>query len=66
MSGKVYNIHRFLAHTKISYMVRDLLYADNCDIVTHSEDEMQCFMNHFGHTCKGFGLEINLKKTCYV
>ena len=39
------------------------VYADDCDIVTHSEDEIQCLINHFVLVCKGFGLEISLKKT---
>ena len=32
-------------------------------INTHSEDELQCFMNHFVSACNSFGLKINLKKT---
>ena len=64
MSDKVYNIRRLLAHTNVSSsLVRELLYEDDCDIVTHSERGMQHFMNHFTHACKAFGLEINLKKT---
>ena len=62
-SGKVYNICKLLAQTKVSSsLVRELLYADDCDIITHSEDEMQRFMNRFAHAYKAFGLEINLKK----
>ena len=64
ISGKIYNIRRLLAHTKVSpSLVRKPLYADDCDIVIHSEDEMRHFMNCFAHVCKAFGLEINLKKT---
>ena len=40
-AGKVYNIRRLLAHTKVSSLLRELLYADYYDIVTHSEDERQ-------------------------
>ena len=46
-----------------SSLVRELLYVDDCDIVAHSEDELQCFMNHFVSACNSFGLKINLKKT---
>ena len=64
MSSKVYNIRRLLGHTNVSSsLVKKLLYTDDCDIVTHFEDEMQCFMNRFAHACKAFGLEINLQKT---
>ena len=36
---------------------------DNCDILTHSEDEMLRFINRLAYRCEAFGLEINLKKT---
>ena len=62
--SKVLDIRRLLAYTGVSSsLVRDLLYADDRDIVTHSEDEMQCFMNCFVHSCKVFRLEINLKRS---
>ena len=64
MSGKVYNIHRLLAHTKVpSSLVRELVYVNDCDIVTHSEGEIQLFMNRFAHAGKIFDFEITLKKT---
>ena len=63
-SGKVFNLKRFLAKTKVSFsLMRELLYADDCDIVTHSEAEMQRFMDRFSYACKAFGFEISLKKT---
>ena len=43
--------------------MRELLYADDCDIVAHSEDELQYFMNDFVSACNLFGLKINLKRT---
>ena len=43
-------------------LARELLYMDDSDIVTYSEDEMQRLMNRFVHVFKIFGLEINLKK----
>ena len=42
--------------------MRELFYADDCNIATHSENEIQCFMNCFAHAYKAFGIEINLKK----
>ena len=44
-------------------MRRELLYADDCVIIALSEDELQCFINHFVSACNSFGLKINLKKT---
>ena len=62
--GSVFNVRRLLSQRKIpSSLVRELLYADDCDIVAHSEDELQCFMDHFVSACYSFGLKINLKKT---
>ena len=42
-----------------SSLVRKLLYANDYDIVAHSEDELQCFMNYFVSACNSFGLKIN-------
>ena len=63
-SGSVFNVHRLFSQRKVSSsLVRELLFADDCYIVAHSEDELQCFMNHFVSACNSFGLKINLKKT---
>ena len=63
-SGSIFNVCRLLSQRKVSSsLVRELLYADDCDIVAHSEDELQYFMNHFVSACGSFGLKINLKKT---
>ena len=63
-SGCVFNVRRLLSQTKVSSsLVRELLYADDCAIIAHSEDELQCFMNHFVSACDSFCLKINLKKT---
>ena len=63
-SDSVFNVRRLLSQRKVSSsLVRELLYADDCDIVAHSDDELQCLMNHFVSACNSFGLKINLKKT---
>ena len=63
-TGKLFNLHRLTAKTKVFFqIIRDLLYADDCDLVTHTEADMQNLLNVFAATCKSFGLEINLKKT---
>ena len=63
-SGSVFNVRRLLSQRKVSSsLVRELLYADDCVIVAHSKDELQCFMKHFVSACNSFGLKINLKKT---
>ena len=63
-SGSVFNVRRLLFQRKVSSLfVRELFFADDCDIVAHSKDELQCFMNHFVSACNSFGLKINLNKT---
>ena len=63
-SGSVFNVHRILSQRKVSSsLMRELLYVDDCDIVAHSEYELQCFMNHFVSAYNSFSLKINLKKT---
>ncbi len=63
-SGRVFNLRRLLSATKVSFaLIRDLLYADDCDIVAHTETKLQLFMDSFSGACRALGLEINLKKT---
>ena len=63
-SGKLFNIRRFAAKTKVLMaLVRDLLYADDCDLVAHTESDMQCFMDRLLEACRAFGLTISLNKT---
>ena len=63
-SGKLSNIRRFAAQTKVLLaLVCDLLYADDCDLVAHTESDMQCFMDRLSEACRAFGLTISLDKT---
>ena len=63
-TGKLFNIRRFKANTKVAVaLIRDLLYADDCDLVAHTEEDLQDLVTCFDASCKAFGLEINLKKT---
>ena len=63
-SGKLFNIRRFAAKTKVLLaLVRDFLYADDCDLVGHTESDMQCFMDRPSEACRAFGLTISLDKT---
>ena len=63
-TGKLFDIRRFGATTKtFQTLIRDLLYADDCDLVTHSVSDMQHLMNKINESCKAFGLQISLDKT---
>ena len=62
--GGVFNTQRLKAKTKVtSALVRDLLYADDCAIVAHSEEELQQLTNSLSEATKKFGLTISIKKT---
>ena len=44
-------------------LIRELLYADDADFLTHTEADMQIIMDKFSRACDAFGLTISLKKT---
>ena len=44
-------------------VIRELLYADDCALLTHTEMEMQHLMDFFEDVCTALGLTISLKKT---
>ena len=56
-SGKLFNIRRFAARIKtLQALIRDLLYADDCDLISHTEQELQAHMSSISRSCKAFGL----------
>ena len=63
-TGKLFNIKRFTARTKtMMSLIRELLYADDCALLTHTEMEMQHLMDSFEAACTALGLTISLKLT---
>ena len=63
-SGKVFNLRRFNSKSKtFQIIVRELLYADDADLVTHTEEEMQKIMDKLSSACTAFELTISPKKT---
>ena len=62
--GKLYNIARLRAKTKITkVLIRECLLADDAALTSHSEGGLQQLVTCFSHACKEFGLTISLKKT---
>lgn len=62
--GKVFNIRRFSARTKLTeLLIRDFLFADDCALTAHTLEDLQNIMNRFADAAVKFGLTISLKKT---
>ena len=62
-SGKVFDLRRLQAKSNVfELIIRELLYADDADLVSHSEEDMQFIMDLFSRACDAFGLTISLKK----
>ena len=62
--GKLFNVARLKAMTKVrNIMIRDMLFADDAAVATHSERQLQSLMDRFSQACKDFGLTMSLKKT---
>ncbi|KAL8587109.1 hypothetical protein ACOMHN_026077 [Nucella lapillus] len=62
--GGILNTQRLQAKTKVTKsLVRDLMYADDCAIIAHSEDDLQRLTDTLSAATKHFGLTISIKKT---
>ena len=60
--GSLFNLRRLLAHTKTSeQLITELLFADDCAFLAHTEAALQHPVNHFSDASKAFGLTISLK-----
>lgn len=56
-TGKLYNFHQFDAVTEMFIvLIRDLLYAHNCNLITHLVADMQLLMDCFSTACTEFCL----------
>ena len=57
-------LRRLRAKTKVrKVLIRDMLFADDAAVATHTQEELQSLMDCFSQACKDFGLTISLKKT---
>ena len=62
--GRLFNIARLRAKTKtLEMLIRELLFADDAALASHSEAGLQRLVDKLSHACKEFGLTTSLKKT---
>ena len=62
--GTLFNLRTLQANTKvITDIIRDFLFADDCDLNAVSEADMLCRVDKFSTTYTNFGFTINTKKT---
>jgi len=61
--GGVLNLRQLQAKTKVSCMlVRELMFADDCALAAHNEEDAQMLMDAFAYSAEWCGLTISLKK----
>src|SRR5687768_12915018 len=62
-TGKLFNIRSLRAHTKVlETLLRELLYADDCAMISHYAAEIQELCNCFTDAANDFGLSVNVSK----
>ena len=62
--GSLFNLLRLLARTKtIEGLITELLFADDCALLAHTEEALQQIVNRFSVEAKNFGLNISPKIT---
>ena len=62
--GSLFNLRCLPARTKtIEELITELLFADDCALLAHTEEALQHIVNRFSDAAKNFGLTISLKKT---
>ncbi|BHF63995.1 hypothetical protein SprV_0200699200 [Sparganum proliferum] len=63
--GQLLNCRRMHFQSRaLTTVVYEFPFADECDLNTTSEGDMQRSMNLFAAACNNFGLVINTKKRC--
>ena len=62
--GDFFNLRRLKSYTKVTRaIVRDFLFADDCALAAHSEEDLQELADCFATAAKSFGLTVSIKKT---
>ena len=62
--GNIFKLSRLRAKTRVhEKYVRDLLFADDVAITTHTQEDLQWLLDCFSDACRHFGLTISPAKT---
>ena len=62
--GSLFNLACLKARTKVcEALIRDMFFANDAAVMTHTQRELQLLMDCFSKACKDFRLIISLKKT---
>ena len=61
---RLFNLARLRPNTTLRKdLIRDMMFADDAAVATHTQEELLSLMDCFSQACKDFGLTISLKKT---
>ena len=64
LNADLFTVAHFRAKTKTTnILVRELLFADDNELIAHSAEEIQMIIDAFANASSKFGLKINIKKT---
>lgn len=62
--GSVFSLCRLKSSTRVMLMlIREHLFPDDCALMAHTEEDLQCILNDFTRAAKCFGLTISIMKT---
>ena len=62
--GRFFDLRRLKANTKVQEaLVRDFLFANDCALAAHSEEDLQCLADCFSTAAMAFSLTVSIKKT---
>ena len=59
--GSLFNFRRLSRTKTIEELIIELLFADDCALLAHTEEALQHIINRFSDAAKNFGLIISLK-----
>ena len=60
----MFNLSRLRASTKVfEQVLHEFLYADDCALEAHSQQDIQLITDKFAEAARKYGLAINTKKT---